>query len=249
MCNRTGLAFGRSALTAEIVAGREVLEVGSLDVNGSLRAFAEALGPSRYVGVDIEMGSGVDIVLDAQHLVEHFGNESFDLVVTTEMLEHVRDWQTVVSNLKRVLRPWGVLLLTTRSIGFPYHGYPFDFWRYEPDDMRAIFGDLEILTLERDAAAPGVFLLARKPVDFRERTIARPLHSMVAGRRRTEISERDIRLNRLRRRAQATVAPVATRVGPRLRRLPRAMRHVASSVWRRLPTPVRSTIKRVLRRR
>jgi SAM-dependent methyltransferase len=249
MCNRTGIAFGEAQLTQEIVAGRDVLDVGSLDVNGSLRPFVETLGPRRYLGVDITAGPGVDEVLDASRLVERFGPESFDLVITTEMLEHVRDWQVVVSNLKQVIRPGGELLLTTRSIGFPYHSYPYDFWRYEPEDMRAIFADFEIVALERDRAAPGVFLLARKPSDFVEKPVARPLHSMVVGRRRRAVSDREIRASRLIRKARSTVEPVTKRLAPGLGALARiARRRVVAPVWRRLPLPVRSRVKRAVRR-
>jgi SAM-dependent methyltransferase len=257
MCNLTGIAFGEAVLAKADVAGREVLDVGSLDVNGSLRPFVETLGPARYVGVDIAPGPRVDVVVDASRIVERFGPESFDVVITTEMLEHIRDWQTVVSNLKRVVRPGGLLLVTTRSIGFHYHGYPFDFWRYEPEDMRAIFADFEIVALERDTDAPGIFMLARKPPGFSENRAALALYSIVTKRRQTGISTLEIALFRLGQRARSEAGSAGRRAARRLRKVPRMMRRrvaspvrrrVVSPAWRRLPPSVRSTVKRVLRR-
>jgi 2-polyprenyl-3-methyl-5-hydroxy-6-metoxy-1,4-benzoquinol methylase len=40
-----------------------------------------------------------------ERLVEHFGLESFDAVISTEVLEHVFDRRTVVNNMKTVLKP------------------------------------------------------------------------------------------------------------------------------------------------
>ena len=70
MCNLTGIAFGERVLQPADVAGREVLEVGAFDVNGSIRPFVESLQPGRYVGVDIAPGPGVDEVVDASELIE-----------------------------------------------------------------------------------------------------------------------------------------------------------------------------------
>ena len=58
----------------------------------------------------------------------------------------------------------GVLLITTRSPGFKYHGYPFDYWRYTPEDMTRLLRDFEIEDLQNDPLAPGVFVKARRPV-------------------------------------------------------------------------------------
>jgi SAM-dependent methyltransferase len=245
VCNRTGIAFGERVLSRALVEGRDVLEVGALDVNGSLRPHVESLMPRRYVGVDIAPGPRVDVVVDAQDLVDHFGLESFDIVVTTEMLEHVRNWRLIVRNLKQVLRADGLLLLTTRSLGFPYHGYPHDFWRYERDDIKAIFADFEIVDLEPDLEAPGIFMLARKPPTYTEARSAVRLYSMVAGRRRNDVRDAEIVLFRARRLA----TQVSARSRARWRGVRRTLRsRLVSPVWRRLPPPARRGVKRALRR-
>jgi SAM-dependent methyltransferase len=170
MCDVNCVYFALENLTKEEVAGRTVLEVGSRDVTGSLRRLIENWRPSKYVGSDIESGLGVDVICPAEKIAERFGSNSFDLVLSTELLEHVLDWRTVISNIKQVCKPNGIILVTTRSRGFPYHGYPNDFWRYEERDMKTIFADCEILALEKDSSesSPGVFVKVRKPLDFVE---------------------------------------------------------------------------------
>jgi SAM-dependent methyltransferase len=147
------------------------------------------------MGVDLEHGPHVDEICDGGALRERFGDESFDVVVTTEMLEHARDWRGVVSNLKHVVKSGGTLLITTRSHGFPYHAWPGDYWRYERSDMREIFADFTVDVLESDPEAPGVFLKATRPSEFHERDLsAFELFSMVKQRRAREITPRDERL-------------------------------------------------------
>ncbi len=196
--------FMRSVDCGEF-AGRRVLEVGSRFVNGSVRPLIERFcRPREYVGVDIEPGKYVDVILPAERLVEYFGPESFDAVISTEVLEHVFDWRTVVNNMKAVLKPGGFIYITTRSRGFPYHGYPHDYWRYEIEDMEKIFGDFEIIALEKDWEAPGVFLKARKPTNWSPNDLSQiELYSMVLGRRTREIVGMD-------------KAPLARKLGIRL---------------------------------
>jgi SAM-dependent methyltransferase len=152
-------------LSPDDVSGKTVLEVGALDVNGSVRTVIEPLGPTSYVGVDIQAGPGVDALCDVAALSARYGENAFDIVVSTELAEHVRDWRSAFVNMKRVLRPGGTILITTRSRGFPIHGYPWDYWRYEREDMEQIFADFEIQAIETDPEAPGVFVLAKKPLD------------------------------------------------------------------------------------
>lgn len=141
------------------LAEAKTLEVGSRDINGSVRDhFA-----GEYVGVDMSDGPGVDIVASSHALP--FPDRSFDCVVCTEMLEHdVEPWRTVVE-IARVLRPGGHLLLTARGIGFPLHDYPGDHWRFSCTALVALLGVPRLAVLEavEDPQVPGVFCLAVKP--------------------------------------------------------------------------------------
>ncbi len=193
MCHKSCIIFGARSFTTEEVQGKTVLEVGSRDVNGSLRSIISAWAPERYVGADIVNGPGVDVVCRAEGVAARFGPESFDIVISTEMVEHVKNWREAISNIKRVCKPGGTVLLTTRSRGYGYHGYPFDFWRYETEDMKEIFSDFEILALERDSEAPGVFLKARRPRRFSEKDLSDyRLYSILSKQRMVEVDDEDL---------------------------------------------------------
>jgi SAM-dependent methyltransferase len=200
VCNASCIAFARAQLSPDEVSGKAVLEVGAFDVNGTVRPVVEALGPATYIGVDIEQGPGVDALCDVTALRERYGESVFDVVLATELVEHVRDWRSAFANMKRVLVPGGTIMITTRSRGFPIHGYPSDYWRYEPGDMERIFADFEILAIERDPETPGVFIKARRPHD--SLPVAQlddiELFSVVSGRRTRDISPWEDLVSRLR---------------------------------------------------
>ena len=194
----TVLDFVRRHLSEDEVRNRGVLEAGARavgDPKHAVRPMLEALGPAGYVGTDIEAGPHVDEICDAGELRARFGDGRFDIVVSTEMLEHVRDWRTVIHHLKHVTKPGGALVITTRSQGFPYHAWPHDYWRYELSDMEAILADFEIEALEPDLEAPGVCVKARKPAEWQELDLGGyEMFSMVKQRRVSSITTRDERI-------------------------------------------------------
>jgi SAM-dependent methyltransferase len=163
MCSNACLDFAIARIHEADAKGKRVLEVGSYNVNGSFADHVKNFKPTEYIGVDLTEGPGVDRVMNSEDLIKEFGKNSFDLVISTEMLEHVRDWKAVIENLKGVLKPGGVMIITTRSDGFPFHEWPIDSWRYEVEDMKEIFSDFHPLHVEPDPYEPGVFMRATKP--------------------------------------------------------------------------------------
>jgi SAM-dependent methyltransferase len=189
MCSANVLEFFIEEAIENEFEGKTVLEIGSKYVNGSVRPLIEKfLRPGNYVGVDIESGKYVDVVLNVEDLTDHFGPDSFDVIIATELLEHINDWRIAIKNIKIVLKPAGHLYITTRSMGMPFHAYPYDFWRFDMDDIKNIFSDFEILSLVEDHEPPGVFLKCKKPSEWKPNSLEGiPLYSMILGKKTTDI--------------------------------------------------------------
>jgi SAM-dependent methyltransferase len=181
MCHASCLKFVSKHLTKSRCHGKRILEVGSRNINGSPRSIVEPFAPSEYIGVDLIPSKEVDSICSVENLVSTFGENSFDIVISTELLEHVYNWKAAISNLKNVCKPNGFILLTTRSWGFPYHPCPEDHWRYSIDDFKFIFNDLFILDLISDPQTPGVFILAHKLLSYSENDLSNFSVSQVRG--------------------------------------------------------------------
>ena len=160
MCNEACIIFVAKSLTRKDVEGKEVIELGIGPVG--VKPLLAAWSPKNYLGLDVLPGPGVDVTMPAERAADALGPGRFDLVLSTEMLEHVRDWRTVVGSMKRLCKPGGRLILTTRSLGYPFHAPP-DYWRYEPSDLKRIFSDFQDCSVEPDPLEPGVFLSAVRP--------------------------------------------------------------------------------------
>ncbi len=136
-----------------------VLELGSLNVNGTVR---DHFRHGAYLGVDLVAGPGVDAVISA-HDVDT--GSAFDVVLCLEMLEHDADPNATFATIARCLADEGVALVTTRSEGFPIHHEP-DLWRFTHDDIRALAytAGLNVVTVIDDPQVdhPGVFAVLTK---------------------------------------------------------------------------------------
>lgn len=97
--------------------GQRVLEVGSLNINGTVRVHFEACA---YTGIDVGPGPGVDVVCQGQDYDAADG--SFDVVVSCETMEHNPFWRETLANMARLCRAGGLLIMTCASTGRPEHG-------------------------------------------------------------------------------------------------------------------------------
>jgi hypothetical protein len=92
-----------------------VLEIGSLNINGTIRDF---FLPSEYVGVDVAPGVGVDVVAQGQDL--SYADNSFDVTVSAECFEHNPEWIATFENMWRMSNRH--VIMTCASEGRAEHG-------------------------------------------------------------------------------------------------------------------------------
>ena len=137
---------------------RTVLEIGSMNVNGSARSAIDHL---KWWGLDLETGPDVDdVVTENVVYIEYLLQSRYlpNTYVACECLEHTRDPIATINELKRAMRfscetladdPSNHrLIITSPSYHFSYHAYPRDYWRFSTDTLEDVFFDgLEIVDL------------------------------------------------------------------------------------------------------
>jgi SAM-dependent methyltransferase len=110
--------------------GARVLDYGCADM-----PYRDFFGPGiEYVGADLPGNHQAKVILKADGTLP-LTDESFDAVLSTQVLEHVQDPRVYLRECRRVLRPGGRLLLSTHGI-FPYHPDPVDLWRWTGEGLR-----------------------------------------------------------------------------------------------------------------
>lgn len=120
--------WGQQFLQNYSIFGR-ILEVGSCNRNGGLRDICPEA--SEWVGVDLEEGPGVDIVLDDPHKLP-FEDCSFDAVLSSSVFEHTEFFWELFKEKCRCVKPGGYIYINAPSSG-EYHPYPTDSWRFYRD--------------------------------------------------------------------------------------------------------------------
>jgi SAM-dependent methyltransferase len=106
----------------------------------------------RRVAVDLHPAGGVQVRADAHALP--FRDGSFEVVLCTEVLEHLLEPQRAIDEMFRVLEPGGRLLLTTRFL-FPIHDAPHDYFRFTKYGLRHLLRRFDELKIEEETDAVG----------------------------------------------------------------------------------------------
>ncbi len=122
-----------------------ILDLGSLDVNGSYKKIFNR--PSwRYLGLDMTPGGNVDIVLKTPYRWKEISSNSADVVISGQAFEHIEFFWISMLEIARVLKPGGLCCIIAPSSGYE-HRYPVDCWRFYPDGFSALarFARLKVL--------------------------------------------------------------------------------------------------------
>lgn len=103
-------------------------------------------GAAMYVRLDITATPDVtDVVGDAHALP--FDDASFEALLATEVVEHLREPIRFTAEAARVLRPGGRLILTVPFL-YHRHAHPWDYWRPTAAGLRSILGDFRSVSVE-----------------------------------------------------------------------------------------------------
>lgn len=125
-----------TAATARELGGLRDLTM--LDLGCGNRPYEPLFTPfvKEYVGVDYAPGPRVDVVAPAEAIP--FEDGRFDVVLSSQVLEHVDDPWAVAGEIARVLRPGGVAFVSTHGV-IDYHPNPDDYWRWTHTGLARLF--------------------------------------------------------------------------------------------------------------
>ena len=131
------------------------LEVGSKDYGTTQDLRSLFLAKEEYIGVDMEDGPGVEIVLDLTSdfdmIDSKVGNRRFGTIFCLSVMEHCEHPFKMAENLTSLLKPNGQICLYV-PFAWQIHGYPNDFWRFTPEGVRQLFAGIKF-DIEKSLAA------------------------------------------------------------------------------------------------
>jgi SAM-dependent methyltransferase len=119
---------------AEIIKERGS-KANILDLGSGTRSRAEHI-----INLEIEAIPNVDVVADGHYLP--FKNAVFDAVIIEAVLEHVKDPKRIISEVRRILRPFGYICVAVPFMQ-GYHASPTDYQRYTIWGLDELLSDFE----------------------------------------------------------------------------------------------------------
>jgi SAM-dependent methyltransferase len=127
------LYFLRRNLYKNIKKSAPLLKGRLLDFGCGRKPYENLFSVTEYIGVDMEQtghdhrNSKVDIFYDGRHIP--LPDNSFDALFCSEVLEHVFDPDIILPEIRRVLKPEAMVLVTV-PFCWNEHEVPYDYARY-----------------------------------------------------------------------------------------------------------------------
>jgi SAM-dependent methyltransferase len=151
------LRFIRTEAIPLMKPGLKVLDAGSGRLpEQTLRSDILATGATLHT-LDFCAGEGVDFVGDVSALP--FEAASYDIVLSTQVLEHVQDPERVCAEMARVLKPGGNLFLTTPQSS-PIHNEPWNYFNFTHYGLTLLFEKAGLQVVKKQAQGGHFALLA-----------------------------------------------------------------------------------------
>lgn len=150
----------------------DILDIGSLDTSGDNYNYKSIFNNIKwnYTGLDFENGENVDILVDDIYNIREVSDNSYDVIISGQLFEHLGFFWITMGEIDRILRPGGICCIIAPS-GGPKHGVAdSDCYRFYEDGMRALanyvnFDILHVSTNTSEESKPWCdsCLIAKKP--------------------------------------------------------------------------------------
>jgi SAM-dependent methyltransferase len=116
-----------------------------LDIGSKKSPYRKYINSKYYYSTDVDYSNDITFVSNIYNLP--LKENSFDIILFTEVLEHLSEPGKAIENIYKVLKPNGKMVLTTRFC-YPYHPDPKDFFRFTKDGLVYLtqrFSEVEII--------------------------------------------------------------------------------------------------------
>ena len=144
-------AYGRKF----IAPGCRLLEIGPDSIPSS---YANLVNDKSVTWDTLDMGDSKDLTYSG---VSEYSfpipNDSYDLILAGQVIEHVRKIWVWIKELERVCKKGGHVIIIN-PVSWPFHEAPVDCWRIYPDGMRALLEDTGLRIIDtrcESLEAPG----------------------------------------------------------------------------------------------
>ena len=135
--------------------GNRVLEIGP---DGFPSSYAKLVDDSTVNWETLDMADWKDLTYPRSGEYSFpIPNEVFDVVLTGQVIEHVKKIWIWIRELERVCKRGGYVIIIN-PVSWPFHAVPVDCWRIYPDGMRALLEDTSLRVIDsrfESLEAPG----------------------------------------------------------------------------------------------